>query len=101
MSERAPLLHYRLTAGEPEVKDVSRPSEARQLGDGWRDRERPARKLGVVFGVVIPTLLSMFSVVVFLRIGEYKRSRNKNKYEGSKISIKKSRKAATLTGNHE
>uniref|UniRef100_A0A3Q4BTL7 Solute carrier family 12 member 9 n=1 Tax=Mola mola TaxID=94237 RepID=A0A3Q4BTL7_MOLML len=69
MSEKAPLLHYRLTAGDPEPKNVSTQSEARQLGDSRRDRDRPARKLGVVFGVVIPTLLSMFSVVVFLRIG--------------------------------
>uniref|UniRef100_A0A8C4DFE0 Solute carrier family 12 member 9 n=1 Tax=Dicentrarchus labrax TaxID=13489 RepID=A0A8C4DFE0_DICLA len=53
MSEKTPLLHYRLTSTSgPEPKD-----------------EKTARKLGVVFGVVMPTLLSMFSVVVFLRIG--------------------------------
>uniref|UniRef100_A0A8C6LHY1 Solute carrier family 12 member 9 n=1 Tax=Nothobranchius furzeri TaxID=105023 RepID=A0A8C6LHY1_NOTFU len=50
MSERTPLLHYRL------VSSRSSP-------------QRPPQKLSVFFGVVIPTLLSMFSVVVFLRIG--------------------------------
>ncbi|XP_070700994.1 solute carrier family 12 member 9-like [Pempheris klunzingeri] len=61
MTEKAPLLHYRLTTSTgPEPKDVSR------LGGA---KEKTTRKLGVVFGVVIPTLLSMFSVVVFLRIG--------------------------------
>uniref|UniRef100_A0A667Z393 Solute carrier family 12 member 9 n=1 Tax=Myripristis murdjan TaxID=586833 RepID=A0A667Z393_9TELE len=48
----APLLHYRLIG----TKD---PDNA----------GKNPRKLGVVFGVIIPTLLSMFSVVVFLRIG--------------------------------
>uniref|UniRef100_A0A8C6SLA6 Solute carrier family 12 member 9 n=1 Tax=Neogobius melanostomus TaxID=47308 RepID=A0A8C6SLA6_9GOBI len=33
------------------------------------DNEGQSRKLSTFFGVVIPTLLSMFSVVVFLRIG--------------------------------
>uniref|UniRef100_A0A673YA29 Solute carrier family 12 member 9 n=1 Tax=Salmo trutta TaxID=8032 RepID=A0A673YA29_SALTR len=47
MSERTPLLHYRLSTN---VND------------------RP-KKLSTFFGVVIPTLLSMFSVVLFLRIG--------------------------------
>uniref|UniRef100_A0A671KVW5 Solute carrier family 12 member 9 n=1 Tax=Sinocyclocheilus anshuiensis TaxID=1608454 RepID=A0A671KVW5_9TELE len=51
MSERTPLLHYRLSASvnEPAAKQPP--------------------KLNIFFGVVIPTLLSMFSVVVFLRVG--------------------------------
>uniref|UniRef100_A0A7N9AW74 Solute carrier family 12 member 9 n=1 Tax=Mastacembelus armatus TaxID=205130 RepID=A0A7N9AW74_9TELE len=48
--ERTPLLHYRLS--------TSRTTPQRQ-----------PKKLPTFFGVVIPTLLSMFSVVVFLRIG--------------------------------
>lgn len=76
MSEKAPLLHYRLTTSTgSEPEDVSKHSGAKQVRDDRRAKEKTARKLGVVFGVVIPTLLSMFSVVVFLRIGEWKRSR--------------------------
>ncbi|XP_029308591.1 solute carrier family 12 member 9-like [Cottoperca gobio] len=71
MSENAPLLHYRLTSGSIglERKDVSTHSGDKASKDGRRTEEKTAQKLGVVFGVVIPTLLSMFSVVVFLRIG--------------------------------
>ncbi|XP_022624484.1 solute carrier family 12 member 9-like [Seriola dumerili] len=70
MSEKAPLLHYRLTTSTgPEPKDVPKHSSAKAGRDGRRTKEKTAPKLGVVFGVVIPTLLSMFSVVVFLRIG--------------------------------
>ncbi|XP_040000202.1 solute carrier family 12 member 9-like isoform X2 [Xiphias gladius] len=70
MSEKAPLLHYRLTTSTgPEPRDVAQHSRAKADRDGRRSKDKTARKLGVVFGVVIPTLLSMFSVVVFLRIG--------------------------------
>ncbi|XP_059199891.1 solute carrier family 12 member 9-like [Centropristis striata] len=70
MSEKAPLLHYRLTTSPgPEPKHVSKHSGTKADRDGRRTKDNTARKLGVVFGVVIPTLLSMFSVVVFLRIG--------------------------------
>uniref|UniRef100_A0A665V299 Solute carrier family 12 member 9 n=1 Tax=Echeneis naucrates TaxID=173247 RepID=A0A665V299_ECHNA len=55
---RTPLLHYRLSASVNE-------SELRSPPAGPRQRQ----KLSTFFGVVIPTLLSMFSVVVFLRIG--------------------------------
>uniref|UniRef100_A0A8C9X829 Solute carrier family 12 member 9 n=1 Tax=Sander lucioperca TaxID=283035 RepID=A0A8C9X829_SANLU len=49
MTERTPLLHYRLSTSS--------------------SHQRQPKKLSVFIGVVIPTLLSMFSVVVFLRIG--------------------------------
>lgn len=68
MPEKTPLLHYRLTtSGEP-----SDGSKRTGVGGGvppGRSKDRAPQKLGVMFGVVIPTLLSMFSVVVFLRIG--------------------------------
>ncbi|KAM9349232.1 solute carrier family 12 member 9-like [Symphorus nematophorus] len=70
MSEKAPLLHYRLTTSScPEPKDVSKHGGEKAGRNGRRSKEKTARKLGVLFGVVVPTLLSMFSVVVFLRIG--------------------------------
>ncbi|XP_012734416.2 solute carrier family 12 member 9 [Fundulus heteroclitus] len=68
MAEKTPLLNYRLPASSAapipgdECEGVGQPSAT----DAPRSA---ARKLGVMFGVVIPTLLSMFSVVVFLRIG--------------------------------
>ncbi|XP_061695878.1 solute carrier family 12 member 9-like [Syngnathoides biaculeatus] len=76
MSEKAPLLNYRLTdstlaGGGLESKDDPAnvgPEPAEDRGQRLPDPESD-RKLGVLFGVVIPTLLSMFSVVVFLRIG--------------------------------
>lgn len=75
MTERTPLLHYRLAAS---VSDAdARPPPAGQAVEqhpgGSRhtsSQQRQPKKLSVFFGVVIPTLLSMFSVVVFLRIGE-------------------------------
>lgn len=77
MSEKTPLLHYRLTANTGQVPQDAplQPREHR----GRADED----KLGVVVGVVIPTLLSMFSVVVFLRIGKWKshtKKKKKHKY---------------------
>lgn len=66
MSEKAPLLHCRLTSGPgPEPTDVPPPLRRTQ-------EDKHARKLAALVGVVIPTLLSMFSVVVFLRVGEWR-----------------------------
>ncbi|XP_032401114.1 solute carrier family 12 member 9 [Xiphophorus hellerii] len=74
MTERTPLLNYRLVASvnesEPQSAPASRAPE--ELPGSPRHRSSPKgqpKKLSVFFGVVIPTLLSMFSVVVFLRIG--------------------------------
>lgn len=65
MTEKTPLFHYRFNGGaNPDPCYESQTSAAKLGGDD--------RKLGVLFGVVVPTLLSMFSVVVFLRIGELK-----------------------------
>ncbi|XP_043541879.1 solute carrier family 12 member 9-like isoform X1 [Chiloscyllium plagiosum] len=62
MAERTPLLNYRLCT----VPELGRSTAA-----GTRkEAQHPApKKLSTFFGVVVPTLLSMFSVVVFLRIG--------------------------------
>lgn len=66
MTEKTPLLHHGRNSGsgpDPQVSDLTGLQGGRVAG-------RPAGpKLGVMFGVVIPTLLSMFSVVVFLRVG--------------------------------
>ncbi|KAG9265313.1 solute carrier family 12 member 9-like [Astyanax mexicanus] len=74
MSERTPLLHYRLSASVNESGEHH--SEAGQDALDQppslaRRKSTPSQppKLTTFFGVVIPTLLSMFSVVVFLRIG--------------------------------
>uniref|UniRef100_UPI0037E74B34 solute carrier family 12 member 9-like n=1 Tax=Semicossyphus pulcher TaxID=241346 RepID=UPI0037E74B34 len=68
MTEKAPLLHYRLSTC-PDPKDAFKHSGTKAGRGGRQSKDQSTRKLGVVFGVVIPTLLSMFSVVVFLRIG--------------------------------
>uniref|UniRef100_A0A4W6BWT9 Solute carrier family 12 member 9 n=1 Tax=Lates calcarifer TaxID=8187 RepID=A0A4W6BWT9_LATCA len=74
MTERTPLLHYRLSTSVNESDQRSPPvGQAPEQHPGSpRQRsahQRQPKKLSTFFGVVIPTLLSMFSVVVFLRIG--------------------------------
>ncbi|XP_059549596.1 solute carrier family 12 member 9 isoform X2 [Myotis daubentonii] len=59
-SENSPLLAYRLLGEE----GVAFPAS----GAGGPGGES-ARKLSTFLGVVVPTVLSMFSIVVFLRIG--------------------------------
>lgn len=62
MSEKTPLFHYRFNGG-------STAQPYHEPGTSAANAGGDSRKLGVLFGVVVPTLLSMFSVVVFLRIG--------------------------------
>ncbi|XP_038548181.1 solute carrier family 12 member 9 [Micropterus salmoides] len=74
MTERTPLLNYRLSASanESELRSASAGHAPEQHPGSPRQRsthQRQPQKLSIFFGVVIPTLLSMFSVVVFLRIG--------------------------------
>ncbi|XP_028275359.1 solute carrier family 12 member 9 [Parambassis ranga] len=74
MTERTPLLHYRLSTSvneserrlpRPGADPEQHPGSPRQRSN----QQRQPKKLSVFFGVVVPTLLSMFSVVLFLRIG--------------------------------
>ncbi|XP_014822428.1 PREDICTED: solute carrier family 12 member 9-like [Poecilia mexicana] len=74
MTERTPLLNYRLVASvnESELRSAPASLAPEELPGSPRHGSSPQRqpkKLSVFFGVVVPTLLSMFSVVVFLRIG--------------------------------
>ncbi|KAM9316572.1 solute carrier family 12 member 9-like [Gastrophryne carolinensis] len=57
MDERSPLIIYPLGTQQPSEDASSRKSPAGR------------RKLSTFLGVVVPTLLAMFSVVLFLRIG--------------------------------
>uniref|UniRef100_A0A3P8PYX0 Solute carrier family 12 member 9 n=1 Tax=Astatotilapia calliptera TaxID=8154 RepID=A0A3P8PYX0_ASTCA len=74
MTERTPLLHYRLSTSvnESELRSqAGRQAPVHNPGSQGRRaaQQKQQKKLSTFFGVVIPTLLSMFSVVVFLRIG--------------------------------
>ncbi|XP_068128117.1 LOW QUALITY PROTEIN: solute carrier family 12 member 9 [Hyperolius riggenbachi] len=67
-SESSPLLHYRLFS----VSDAALGPPDAPLCDGDPTvvgTGPPTRKLSTFFGVVVPTVLSMFSIVVFMRIG--------------------------------
>ncbi|KAJ8378096.1 hypothetical protein AAFF_G00248100 [Aldrovandia affinis] len=73
MTERTPLLHYRLSISVHESESLAVPAGVTAAKSPSVHRRKMAsgqpQKLSTFFGVVIPTLLSMFSVVLFLRIG--------------------------------
>ncbi|XP_075058456.1 solute carrier family 12 member 9-like [Mixophyes fleayi] len=64
MTERSPLLTYRLNIST-EVSPGNGPSENNKKNE----QRSGSRKLSTFLGVVVPTLLAMFSVVLFLRVG--------------------------------
>ncbi|XP_077117650.1 solute carrier family 12 member 9 [Ranitomeya variabilis] len=67
-TENSPLLHYRLFS----LSDGALGPASSTICDGEPTTvgTGPApRKLSTFFGVVVPTVLSMFSIVVFMRIG--------------------------------
>lgn len=63
MDERSPLVTYKLSVS---TEEGGRNVRSRGSGQG-----SGARKLSTFLGVVVPTLLAMFSVVLFLRIGKF------------------------------
>ncbi|KAM3931312.1 solute carrier family 12 member 9-like [Leptodactylus fuscus] len=61
MDERSPLVTYKLSVSTDEgARNVQSRSSGQRAG---------TRKLNTFLGVVVPTLLAMFSVVLFLRLG--------------------------------
>nr|XP_056719141.1 solute carrier family 12 member 9 [Euleptes europaea] len=74
-TESSPLLSYRLfrVAGEAEMPGATQEEAPLVVGVGGMasggPHPDPARQLSTFFGVIVPTVLSMFSIVVFMRIG--------------------------------
>ncbi|XP_059829854.1 solute carrier family 12 member 9 isoform X2 [Hypanus sabinus] len=70
-SETSPLLNYRLynvAGGGFAESCAALPTEEVSIcGSGSQPDD--SRKLSTFFGVVVPTVLSMFSIVIFMRVG--------------------------------
>lgn len=73
-TESSPLLSYRLfqVAGDREMPGVTQEEAPLVVGvvGSTAAHPDPARQLSTFFGVIVPTVLSMFSIVVFMRVGE-------------------------------
>ncbi|XP_060710528.1 solute carrier family 12 member 9 isoform X5 [Hemiscyllium ocellatum] len=70
-SETSPLLNYRLynVAGGFAESCGGAPQEDEVAVSGTASQPDDSRKLSTFFGVVVPTVLSMFSIVIFMRVG--------------------------------
>ncbi|XP_053119704.1 solute carrier family 12 member 9 [Hemicordylus capensis] len=74
-TESSPLLSYRLfrVSGEGEMLGATQEETPLVVGvvgsASGAAHPDPARQLSTFFGVFVPTVLSMFSIVVFMRIG--------------------------------
>uniref|UniRef100_A0A8C4YD37 Solute carrier family 12 member 9 n=1 Tax=Gopherus evgoodei TaxID=1825980 RepID=A0A8C4YD37_9SAUR len=75
-TESSPLLSYRLfsVVDEGEMPGTQAQEETPLVGGDMGvavgpPHPDPARRLSTFFGVVVPTVLSMFSIVVFMRVG--------------------------------
>lgn len=71
-TESSPLLSYRLfrVSGDAEMAGVAQEEAPLVVGSAsGGGAPDPARQLSTFFGVIVPTVLSMFSIVVFMRVG--------------------------------
>uniref|UniRef100_A0A6J0U8K3 Solute carrier family 12 member 9 n=1 Tax=Pogona vitticeps TaxID=103695 RepID=A0A6J0U8K3_9SAUR len=74
-TESSPLLSYRLfrVSGESEMPGATQEEAPLVVGvvgsASGGPHPDPARQLSTFFGVIVPTVLSMFSIVVFMRVG--------------------------------
>ncbi|KAM3823543.1 solute carrier family 12 member 9 isoform 2-T3 [Vipera latastei] len=74
-TESSPLLSGRLSrlSGDAEMAGVAQEEAPLVVGSGSGGSggggPDPARQLSTFFGVIVPTVLSMFSIVVFMRVG--------------------------------
>lgn len=77
-TESSPLLSGRLSrlSGDAEMAGVAQEEAPLVVGSasgggGSSAGHDPARQLSTFFGVIVPTVLSMFSIVVFMRVGTW------------------------------
>ncbi|XP_062904854.1 solute carrier family 12 member 9-like [Mobula hypostoma] len=71
-SETSPLLNYRLynvAGGGFAESCAALPTEEVSICSSGGPQPDDSRKLSTFFGVVVPTVLSMFSIVIFMRVG--------------------------------